>query len=177
MLAVSGIPGTVGSGTRALWQELIPLLQEERSFAAWPFEGELSALLARRQVVLAETYPGLAYAAALADDLPACQWKVAKTKSEVRNLACELLEATLWVRQCEVDLGELEPARTDEDAFDSHLTAAAVLRCGVEGRALCDESWIDRRAGGAMLLAGPVDPWRRARTLDRKRRFKQKFGH
>lgn len=177
MFAVSGMPGTVGWGTIALWRDLIPLLQARREFAVWPFEGELPHLLSQRRIVLAETYPGLAYAAALADNLPTCQWKVAKTKSEVRNLACELLEATLWVRQCEVDLGELEPARTDEDAFDSHLTAAAVMRCEVEGMALCDESCIDRRAGGAMLLAGPVDPTRPARTLDRKRRFKQDFGH
>lgn len=49
-------------------------------------------------------------------------------------------------------------AKPDEDAFDSHLTGAAVLRCTIEGTALCERRWIDRVAEGAMLLAGPVDP-------------------
>ena len=66
LFAVSGIPGTVGWGTISLWQELIPLLQADREFAVWPFEGELPQLLSRRRIVLAESYPGLAYAAALA---------------------------------------------------------------------------------------------------------------
>ena len=165
LFAVSGIPGTVGSGTRALWKELIPLLQPGRELAVWPFQGALPELLGRRGIVLAETYPGLAYAAALAESLPATQLKVAKTKSESRLHACHMLEAAPWVAQHGVDLGDLNPARDDEDAFDSHLTASAVLRCGLEGRALCDDEWIDRHAGGAMLLAGPVDPSRPARSI------------
>ena len=165
MFAVSGIPGTVGSGTRALWQELIPVLSGKRDFAVWPFEGEFPDLLSRRGIVLAETYPGLAYAAALADDLPTCQLKIAKTKPDIREMVCERLETISWVRQFGVDLGDLEPVRNNEDAFDSHLTATAVLRCGLEGRALCDDEWIDKRASGAMLLAGPVDPLQRARSL------------
>ena len=165
LFAVSGIPGTVGSGTRALWQELIPLLQAKRQFAVWPFEGAFPTVLERRGIVLAEAYPALAYAAALAAELPTSRLKVGKTRPVSRKHACELLQATPWVRHFGVDLGDLEPARKDDDAFDSHLTAAAVLRCGVEGRALCDREWIDSTAGGAMLLAGPVDPRRRARNL------------
>ena len=176
LFAVSGIPGTVGSGTRALWKELIPQLQRKRDFAVWPFEGDLPELLSRSRIVLAETYPGLAYAAALANTLPASQLKVAKTKPDPREHVCELLQATPWVRRLGVDLGDLEPVRKDEDAFDSHLTAAAVLRCGLEGRALCDEEWIDTRAGGAMLLAGPVDPLQRARTLPARRPAVVKFS-
>lgn len=165
MFAVSGIPGTVGSGTRALWKELIPFLAGKREFAVWPFEGELSELLTRYQIVLAETYPGLAYAAALAAELPTSRLKVAKTRPGARMHACSNLEVAPWVRKYGVDLGDLEPVRADEDAFDSHFTAAAVLRCALEGRALCDREWIDNQAGGAMLLAGPVDPRRRARKL------------
>lgn len=165
LFAVSGIPGTVGSGTRELWKGLIPLLAGEREFAVWPFEGELSELLSRRGVVLAEAYPGLAYAAALADDLPTGRLRVAKTRPEGRERVCELLQATRWVRHFGVDLGDLEPVQKNDDAFDSHLTAAAVLRCVLEGRALCDREWIDTTAGGGMLLAGPVDPRRRARNL------------
>ena len=165
LFAVSGIPGTVGSGTRALWKELIPLLAGKREFAVWPFEGDLPAVLERRGIVLAETYPALAYAAALAAELPASRLKVAKTRPERRERVCELLQATRWVRHFGVDLRDLEPARKDDDAFDSHLTAAAVLRCVLEDRALCDREWIDTTAGGGMLLAGPVDPGRRARNL------------
>ena len=170
LFAVSGIPGTVGSGTRALWKELIPQLQRKRDFAVWPFEGDLSELLTRSRIVLAETYPGLAYAAALGDTLPAGQRRVAKTRPEPRRRACNALEAMPWVREYGVDLGDLEPVRNNEDAFDSHLTAAAVLRCGLEGRALCDDEWIDERGGGAMLLAGPVDPLQRAKVSSGRRR-------
>ena len=176
VFAVSGMPGTVGWGTITLWKELIPLLAGKRDFAVWPFEGELPELLSRRRIVLAETYPGLAYAAALADTLPASQLKVAKTKPDPREHVCALLQATPWVRRLGVDLGDLEPVRKDEDAFDSHLTAAAVLRCGLEGRALCDDKWIDTRAAGAMLLAGPVDPLQRARTLPTRRPAVVKFS-
>ena len=170
LFAVSGIPGTVGSGTRALWKELIPLLRAKRDFAVWPFEGALPELLSRHGIVLAETYPGLAYAAALAPTLPAARWKVAKTQRHARKHAGELLMASPWIQESGVALGDLDPARNDEDAFDSHLTAAAVLRCGLEGRALCDAKWIDKCAGGAMLLAGPVDPSRPARSFEVVRR-------
>ena len=53
LFAVGGIPGTVGSGTRSLWRELIrhPIAGDD--LAIWPFEGDLSALLAKERVVLA----------------------------------------------------------------------------------------------------------------------------
>ena len=163
LFAVSGIPGTVGSATRALWKELIPLLKKrERDFAVWPFEGALPELLSDRRIVLAETYPKLAYAAALAESLPARLTPVAKTKREERKRFCDRLEKAAWVWEHGVSLGDLGPARANDDAFDSHVTAAAVLRCLLEGRSLCDAAWIDAEAEGAMLLAGPVDPARRA---------------
>ena len=159
LFAVSGMPGTVGSATRALWRELIPLLKESnRDFAVWPFEGALPALLADKRIVLAETYPGLAYAAALDEPLPARRMRVAKTKREEREYFCDRLAKAAWVREHGVCLGDLGPARADDDAFDSHMTAAAVLRCVLEGRQLCASEWIDNEAEGAMLLAGPVDP-------------------
>lgn len=159
LFAVSGMPGTVGSATRALWRELIPLLKESnRDFAVWPFEGALPALLADKRIVLAETYPSLAYAAALDEPLPARRMRVAKTKREEREYFCDRLAKAAWVREHGVCLGDLGPARADDDAFDSHMTAAAVLRCVLEGRQLCASEWIDNEAKGAMLLAGPVDP-------------------
>ena len=55
VFAVSGIPGTVGSGTRAFWKELIQELSGGRDFAVWPFGGGLESLVATRRAVLCET--------------------------------------------------------------------------------------------------------------------------
>ena len=159
LFAVSGIPGTVGSATRALWRELIPLLKESgRDFTVWPYEGAMPTLLSGSGVVLVETYPGLAYAAAVAERLPTSRMRVAKTKREARERFCDRLAKAAWVREHGVCLGDLGPARANDDAFDSHVTAAAVLRCLLEGRQLCAPEWIDTEAEGAMLLAGPVSP-------------------
>ena len=170
LFAVSGIPGTVGSGTRDFWGELIPLLNGERDFAVWPFEGRLDSLLASRGIVFAETYPGLAYAAALADRLPIHRIRVSKSgkkkkgQSE-RESACVILERAAWVVANDVDLGDLVLPRAGEDDFDAYLTAAAVLRCVIEDAPLVASGWIDAEVEGSMLLAGPVDPARKARAL------------
>lgn len=169
LFAVSGIPGTVGSGTRELWKELIPLLAGKREFAIWPFEGGLSTLLDEHGIVLAESYPGLAYAAALADDLPASRTGIAKTCRSARDDACDRLARAAWVRDHRVDLGDLDAVRRNDDDFDACLTAAALLRCVCEQRALADLEWIDARVEGSMLLAGPVDPASPARRSRKKR--------
>ena len=84
---------------------------------------------------------------------------------------------------------DLASARAGEDAFDSLLTAAAVLRCTIEDQPLCEPQWVDRVAEGSMLLAGPVDPMQRTRAEapglaspaersdERKRCFRDEFGH
>ena len=170
LFAVSGIPGTVGSGTRDFWRELVPWLNGERDFTIWPFEGQLDSLLASRGIVFAETYPGLAYAAGLADRLPSHRIRVSKSdRKEVgqneREKACEILERAAWVKANDVDLGDLALARAGEDDFDAHLTAAAVLRCVIENVPLVASDWVDGEVEGSMLLAGPVDPTRKARAL------------
>ena len=148
----------IGSGTRALWQELIPLLRAGCDFAIWPFEGELSALLAKHRVVLAETYPRLAYGSALADTLPAGRMNLAKTKLPARELACDQLQRARWVVANSVDLGDLARVIGNEDDFDAHLTAAAVLRCAIDAVPLSSRAWTDAEAEGSMLLTGAVDP-------------------
>ena len=164
LFAVSGNPGVVGSATRAFWKELIPLLRAgDRDFAVWPFEDELNELLHGRRIVLAETYPTLAYGTVLADELPAPhRVLVAKTKCEQRRAVCERIAHARWVESGRVDLGDLGPLQDDtesaEDAFDSHVTAAAVMRCILDDRPLVAPDWIDPVAEGSMLLAGPVDP-------------------
>lgn len=166
LFAVSGIPGTVGSGTRDFWQELAVALAGERSFAIWPFEGPLSRMLNTGGVVLAETYPGLAYGAALAEALPTARVRVTKTgKKHQRHHACDALVRTDWAKACELDLGGLAAARRNDDDFDALMTAAAVLRCGLDDIPLVDPQWIDPVAEGSMLLAGPVDPTRRSKAV------------
>ena len=167
VFAVSGIPGTVGSGSREFWKELIPLLSEDRGFAIWPFEGELNSLLANRGVVLCETYPGLAYAAALANELPTGRIANSKTNREWRDDVCARLAQAQWVRSNRIDLGPLGPLRANEDDFDAHFTAAAVLRCLVEERPLSHPNWIDAEAEGSMLLAGVVEPDRKSGSSKR----------
>ena len=151
IFAASGIPGTAGSGTRALWRELAPLLREDRDFAVWPFEGDLADLASRKKIVLAEIYPEIAHGIAI----PTGPDKLAKNKPEKRNEACDRLKKIEWARG--VDLGDLRSAREDENAFDSLFVAAAVLRCAIKGRALFSSHWIDRQVEGGMLLVGPVD--------------------
>ena len=183
LFATSGIPGTVGSGTRALWKELAEEIQkEDRDFAIWPFDGkDMDALLEERKIVLAETYPGFAYAAALADSLPAVQIRIPKTKPEGRNQGCNRLQRLKecgWVSKYGVDLGSLDEPRNNEDAFDSHMTAAGLLRCKLEGRGFAECPWIDSTVEGSMLLAGPVvparpawlaAPWSKACTAESRR--------
>lgn len=167
LFLVSGIPGAVGAATRDCWQSLVPLLAEaDRDFAVWPFDGDLLHLLAARGMVLAETYPRLAYAAALAAGLPAGRIRVAKRVSGNRELACDHLQRATWTTANAVDLGDLDRARANEDDFDAQFTAAGVLRCSVEGRDLVEQPWIDPTVEGSMLLAGPVDPTTRETNLN-----------
>ena len=158
VFAVAGIPGTVGSGTRDFWKELVPHLCGDKGFSVWPFEGDLTSLLVRHGVVLCETYPALAYAAALADELPTGQIANSKTQRAWRDHVCNRLAQAEWVDASRIDLGDLDASRANEDDFDAHVTAAAFLRCIHEGREIASPEWIDAKAEGSMLLAGVVDP-------------------
>ena len=165
LFAVGGIPGTVGSGTRSLCQEMVRLLHAGGDFAIWPFEGQLSTLLAEHRIVLAETYPRLAYGAALADVLPAASLRLAKTRLAARELACDRLQHATWVTSNGIDLGECARIVGNEDDFDAHITAAAVLRCVIEAVPLSRSDRVDTEAEGSMLLTGAVDFRKPGRTL------------
>ena len=171
----SGIPGSVGSGTRAFWKELQPLLkpQPERDFAflVWPFEKKRNVLGVDDGMFLVETYPALAYAAALAQDLPSEPFKISKTnpkksRPHEREKVAARFWASTWLQNLNTGQWDRE-FDENEDRFDSFLTAAAVVRCVLEGRQLVDDRWIAPVAEGAMLLAGPVEPRRSARRFIR----------
>ncbi len=134
---VSGIPGTVGSGTRALWTELAPLLRSDRDFGIWPLEGTLASILARRRIALAEIYPRVCYALAL-DDLPAPLRKISKGKAAARDRAVDALLTMPWMRTQAVNLSpkSAERAKGNEDEFDAMMSAVSILRCCLEGRLL-----------------------------------------
>lgn len=147
---VSGVPGTVGSGTRVLWAELARMLSGTCDFAVTPFDGALDAIA--RKIAIAEIYPRVCYALALAPELPAPISRLAKTSREVREQAITTLTSAAWVRDHDVSLRELELAlaRESEDDFDALMSAAGLLRCVLEGRAL--ESGRDPVEGGILGL-------------------------
>jgi hypothetical protein len=133
---VSGISGTVGSGTRALWQELAPLFRPVRDFGVWPFEGPLATLFERHRIVLAEIYPCVCYALALDDKLPAPLRIVAKTKAGPREDATRCLLRAPWLAMRGATILGADPSRIDEDDFDAMVSAAGLLRCVLEGHPL-----------------------------------------
>jgi hypothetical protein len=138
LFAKSGIPGSVGSATCALWHEIGNQLTTDRSFGLWPFEGELGHLLESWPVVVGEIYPRAAYATALSpvrsDKRPPL--RLAKTDSDVRHKAMTQLLNTDWVISGQVRILNTGEALENEDDFDACVTAAALLRCVLEGRPL-----------------------------------------
>lgn len=152
---VSGISGTVGSGTRALWQELAPLLEARpHDLKLWPFDGALGALLTGPSVVLAETYPRICYSLALADQLPIRSRPLAKTQLEVRRAYLDTLIGASWT-QGRVAIHAMEEARQNEDDFDAMIAATALLRLCIEGVPL-DGSPTDAQAEGGILATSAV---------------------
>jgi hypothetical protein len=153
VFALSGIPGSVGSGSRALWRELAPLLTRPgRGLRLWPFEGSLAALADRGAVLLAEMYPRAAYAVALAPSLPAPPLPLTKTRAPVRAETLHRLARAPWLRAHGVTLECLVEARASEDDFDALMTAAALVRLAAEGRPLCGEL-VDPDAEGGILAS------------------------
>jgi hypothetical protein len=153
LFIVSGMPGTVGSGAREVWRELLPLLiNRRRLFKIWPFDGDLDRL-AGSGVVLGEIYPRAAYGLALHSDPPAGRRRLAIAKTQVasRQAAIEALLQQTWVQRFGVDVRDLEAARQSEDAFDALMSAAGLLRCICEGTVVAAEA--DRFEGGILGAA------------------------
>jgi hypothetical protein len=155
----SGIPGSVGSAACALWQELASELTTHRTFKVWPFEGGLQDLLQSTSVVVAEMYPRAAYATALLDAPPTSRapMVVAQTDAGVRREAIATLRAAPWVGSLGVELGDLAHAEANEDDFDACVTAAALLRCVLEGAPLCPAQLKSAASEGGMLGTGTVN--------------------
>jgi mutator protein MutT len=152
VLALSGIPGTVGSGSRALWRELVTALDRPRDFVVWPFESRAAGAPG---LVLAEGFPRAAYAVALAAELPAAPTTLAKTQRARRVAALDRLRKAPWRRSVGVELRDLGAARESEDDFDALLLATGLLRLHAEGRPLAH--WlVDPIYEGGTLATGGV---------------------
>jgi hypothetical protein len=155
----SGVPGSVGSAACALWQELAPWLTASRRFKVWPFEGDLQLLLESSPIVVGEIYPRAAYATALLDVPPASRAPliVAKTDAGVRREAITSLRAAKWVRWLRVTFENLAEAEANEDDFDACITAAALLRCVLDGSPLCPTQIESAASEGGILGTGSVN--------------------
>ncbi len=153
----AGIPGSVGSAARDLWKGLVNARKAKLPFTVWPFDGPLDPLLARDVPVVAETYPRAAYATALCDAAPRARMALSKTKASVRSSALDRLLSTRWVRATGARFEDLDRARSGEDDFDALMTAAALLRCQVEGLPLWAAPLHAPSIEGGILATGSID--------------------
>ena len=131
IFVTSGIPGSVGSGTRALWQELIAL-DARSAFRVWPFHGSLDRLLQAGKLVIAEMYPKACYGIALAGSLPSPLLSLAKTRQSAREDGIRQLQQASWVATQNISIQNSEHAISNEDDFDALISAAALLRLFLE---------------------------------------------
>lgn len=136
LFILSGIPGSVGSSVVDLWPALSGILANRPAgLGVWPFDRDQPDTGA---VVLAEMYPRALYASALALEAPPLRARlsIAKGDARCRRAAVESLLAQDWVRDHGVRFEDADPLTISEDSFDALLSAAALLRCVIEGTPL-----------------------------------------
>jgi hypothetical protein len=131
IFVTSGIPGSVGSGTRALWRELRALASES-NFNVWPFHGFFDQLMLAEKPIVAEIYPKACYGIALTESLPSPLVSIAKTRHHVREDTIAQLMGAEWVTGHEVAIQDIRQAIANEDDFDALFSAAALLRIVLE---------------------------------------------
>lgn len=148
-IIVSGIPGTVGSGSRELWRELAQFttLPASGEFRRWPFDGNLNQLLREKAVVLAEIYPKACYGIALCDSLPANLMAIAKTRAEARSATVSQLLATIGHALKIENIGDCYSC---EDDFDAMISTVALYRLLESGCGFGPENAVNQ-AEGAIL--------------------------
>jgi 8-oxo-dGTP diphosphatase len=175
VFATSGIPGSVGSGSAALWREILAARRSGgHEFRLWPFEVELDEVPSSGALVIAESYPRACYAVALASDLPSEPISLAKTRRDERRTRLKALLDAPWVQERDVKLGGLDWAEVGEDDFDALMQAAALARMLDSGiplsSHLVDPTWEGGILGtGGLLLREPSVPRTRLRRARRSR--------
>lgn len=174
-LILSGIPGTVGSGSRNVIRSLGNV--DVKMVATWPFDGPLAELLASGRVIVGEIYPRALYGHALLDLLPHERYLLAigKTKGYIRDAAIDILQGLQWHQELNVKLSPelMQRARANEDEFDTYLSSLGILRLLLENVPLDalrthvgeqGQPLLDNIAEGGMLgvLATQLDHGQRA---------------
>lgn len=153
-LILSGIPGTVGYGSRDLLERLGKL--DAKHVAVWPFDGPLNALLETKRVILGEIYPRALYGHVLSDKSNDERARIAigKGTAAIRAAAVVELELSAWHKHLEVPLHPdlLERARVSEDDFDAYFSAIGILRLLLEKVGLEDGSLRSRLHGDRPVL-------------------------
>lgn len=156
VFATSGIPGTVGSGSRVLWRELLALRRAGgRAFRLWPFEIDVEAIADAGCPVLAESYPRACHGVALAERLPGPMLQISRTTRGERMRRLDELRGMPWFRVVSVEPGDLEAAAAGDDDFDALMQAAAFVRL-VETSTALSSSLVDARWEGGILGTGGV---------------------
>ena len=155
IFVTSGIPGSVGSGTRALWQELIALAGVV-PLRVWPFHGPLSSLLESGEPVVAEIYPKACYGIALSGTLPAELTTVFKTRLPARQATLGALLSARWVAREGVIVDGVDAAIRNEDDFDALISAAALMRLHLEDAPMESPGTVEAVAEGGVLGAASV---------------------
>ncbi len=155
IFVTSGIPGSVGSGTRALWQELREL-HEGSGFRIWPFHGAINELLRNGRPVIAEIYPKACYGIALSESLPAPLLSISKTRRPARQSAIDRLLASSWTSREKITIDALDEAVDNEDDFDAMISAAALTRLFLERAPLEKADDIESRIEGGVLGAASL---------------------
>src|SRR5687767_10543632 len=153
LFILSGIPGSVGSSVVDLWPALTGILANHPgSVRVWPFD-QPEPESGTPGIVLAEMYPRALYAVALSPEPPAqrARLSIPKSDRESRKGAIERLKAMEWVHTEGVTFEDADPDALTEDSFDALLSAAALLRCALEGTPL-GWSKADPFEGGILAL-------------------------
>ena len=154
-LILSGIPGTVGSGSRDVLGALGNL--DSTKVAVWPFDGALTELLASGRIVVGEILSACALRSCAARRLS--RRAFAPRGRKERRPASERPRFTSWNSSNGIKIvgialapGLLVRARGDEDDFDAYLSALAVTRLLVEGVPLEDAALRRRTRDGRPVL-------------------------
>jgi hypothetical protein len=155
IFVTSGMPGTVGSGTLALWQEIVSL-KDTIDFDIWPFDTFLNQIGCHSRPVLAEIYPKACYGIALAEELPGPLRPIAKTNRSAREGALEQLLKASWIVKARATVSDWQAAKDNEDDFDALMSASALLRLFLEGAPLDSRETVDVVAEGGILGAPSI---------------------
>lgn len=174
VFATAGIPGSVGSGSIALWRELLALRSAGgRAFRLWPFEVELDDVADAGCPVLAESYPRACYGVALSGTLPARPLPLAKSKGSERVRRLDELVDTGWMRERAsanpIPRADLEAAALGEDDFDALFQVIALARLVDAGLPLATHL-VDPVWEGGIIGTGGLAPFAPGRLRRRHTR-------